>query len=115
MVVYTTEAHPTDEWKMYTDICFEQPKTLSDRMDKARMYLDESATKIPIVVDGMDNKCEGLYSTWPERLYVILDGAIVYKGGMGPDDYSPAEMEAWLETKLDFAPSTTLEGDIDDD
>lgn len=61
-VLASSEAHPTDEWKLYTDICYEQPKTLADRMDKARLYLDVSKTQVPITVDTMDNLAESAYA-----------------------------------------------------
>ena len=57
-----SEAHPVDEWKLYTDICYEQPKTLADRMDKARLYLDVSKTQVPMSVDTLDNHAETAFS-----------------------------------------------------
>ena len=39
------------------------------------------------------------YFSWPERLYIILDGRIVYKGGMGPNDYRIEEVVQWLRDR----------------
>ena len=41
--VYVSEAHPTDEWAVYTrkDIDYCQPKTLSERLAAARRLLTE--------------------------------------------------------------------------
>jgi hypothetical protein len=36
------------------------------------------------------------YEAWPERLYIVLDGAVVYKGGFGPFDYRLDEVQDWL-------------------
>ncbi len=32
-----------------------------------------------------------------ERLFVILDGIVVYEGGIGPWDYDVAGLEKWLQ------------------
>lgn len=44
----------------------------------------------------MENTAAKAYAAWPERLYVVLDGVVVYKGGLGPDDYRVEEVEAWI-------------------
>ena len=42
-----------------------------------------------------DEVCER-FDAWPERLYIILDGAVVYQGGYGPFDFKLAEVKDWL-------------------
>ena len=37
-----------------------------------------------------------VYGAWPERLYIIVDGTIVYQGGLGPFDYKLHEVQHWL-------------------
>jgi Iodothyronine deiodinase len=45
----------------------------------------------------MKNAANDAYAAWPERLYVIDEnGRIAYRGGMGPFNYKPAEVRAWL-------------------
>lgn len=39
------------------------------------------------------------YGAWPERLYIVHDGLIVYKGGKGPFDYHLGEVQAWLSER----------------
>ena len=40
------------------------------------------------------------YAAWPERLYIIDEkGTIAYRGGMGPFNYKPAEVRAWLASR----------------
>ena len=37
--VYVSEAHPTDEWAVYSDIDYCQPTTLDERKQAAQRYL----------------------------------------------------------------------------
>ena len=48
-------------------------------------------------MDMMDDKLMKEYAAFPERLYIVLDGKIEYKGGMGPFDYKIDEVEGWLK------------------
>ena len=47
----------------------------------------------------MDNKAGTAYAAMPERLYVVVDGKIVYEGDLGPFGYKLEEVEQYLETK----------------
>ena len=47
----------------------------------------------------MDNKAGTAYAAMPERLYVVLDGKIVYEGDQGPFGYRLEEVEQFLETR----------------
>ena len=47
----------------------------------------------------MDNKAGTAYAATPERLYVVLDGKIVYEGLQGPFDYRLDEVEEYLERR----------------
>ena len=44
----------------------------------------------------MDDRANKAFAALPERIYVILDGVIVYEGGLGPFDYKIEEVEAFL-------------------
>jgi hypothetical protein len=84
--VYVSEAHPTNEWAVYTkkDIDYCQPTTLGERLSAARRLLAEQDIGATFVLAPMDNTAEQAYAAHPERLYLINpDGTIVYKGGMG--------------------------------
>ena len=94
--VYVSEAHPVDEWKIYRDIQYTQPRSLDEREAAARRLFAENATlrNAPLVLDGMDNRAEKAYAAHPERLYVIDLAArpvpvVAFKGGMGPFEYKP--------------------------
>lgn len=98
LVIYVSEAHAKDEWFLFTDVCFDQPKCFDERIDlAARLLPRELLAALPVTIDGMDNLAEGLYAAWPERLYIVGgDGKIAYKGGLGPDDYNIPEMAGVL-------------------
>ena len=49
----------------------------------------------------MENPANALYSAWPERLYIVDEsGRIAYKGGMGPFEFHPEEVGAWLARRF---------------
>ena len=52
-----------------------------------------------LMVDLMDNKAGTAYAAMPERLYIVLDGKIVYEGLQGPFDYRLDEVEEYLELR----------------
>ena len=78
-------------------IVYDQPTTLTQRLDVARDFVSLMDYDLEVVVDSMDDAAEKAYSAWPERLYVIdPDGTIAYKGRPGPDGFRVGEVEDWL-------------------
>ncbi len=78
-------------------VCYLQPRSLADRINIARDFSQRFGYPLPLGVDDMDNAADARYAAWPERLYVIDEhGRIAYKGGMGPFDYHPEQVRAWL-------------------
>ena len=59
----------------------------------------EAEDNYDILVDLMDNKAGTAYAAMPERLYVVLDGKIVYEGLQGPFDYRLDEVKLYLEAR----------------
>lgn len=103
--IYIKEAHPTDEWQMDSnveeDVCYVQPKDLAGRVAIANDFVKRHEYDIPLLIDDIDNLCDELYAGWPERLYVIDEnGVIAYKGGTGPFNFEPEEVEAWLAARF---------------
>jgi len=97
VAVYVSEAHARDGWRLYSDVCFDAPTTLAERVAIARRHAARLHGGVPLVVDGIDNAAEAAFSAWPERLYVVdADGRIGFKGGLGPDGYKPELAEAHL-------------------
>ena len=103
--VYIKEAHPTDEWQLDSnlkdEVCYAQPRDLAGRVAIANDFVKRHDYPIPLLVDDLDNACEQIYAGWPERLYVIDEqGIIAYKGGTGPFEFHPEEVEAWLAARF---------------
>ncbi len=103
--VYIREAHPQDEWQMKPNVdegvCYPQPHSLQDRVAIANDFARRFHYPIPLGIDRMNDRAKQLYAGWPERLYVIDEsGKIVYKGGLGPFNYHPEEVHAWLERRF---------------
>lgn len=99
LTVYIAEAHPTDEWYIDGMPKVEQHKSIDDRLAASCLFSDQlegSCLTETIVVDSFDDTIKEAYESWPERLFVIQDGVVVYQGGFGPFGYSPEELRAWL-------------------
>lgn len=53
-----------------------------------------------LLVDTLTNEASLKYAAWPERLYIIVDDVIVYKGGPGPFGYVLEHVQKWLAEKF---------------
>lgn len=104
LTIYIKEAHPDDGWQLKENcdsgVCYTQPKSLEERLKVASDFINKSGYRIPLVVDGIDDEANKLYSAWPERLYIIRDGKIAYKGGMGPFGFNSTEVLDWLKINV---------------
>ena len=105
LTVYIKEAHPEDEWQMDDNedegVCYAQPTTLEQRAAIANDFVKRFDYRLPLVLDPIDNPAEDAFAAWPERLYVVDEsGNIAYKGGTGPMNFDPDELEVWLEEWL---------------
>jgi type I thyroxine 5'-deiodinase len=78
-------------------IVFNQPKTLEERKEAAKILVERLHFKLPLAIDSMDNRAETAFSAWPERIYILAPGGrVIYKGGMGPFGFHPEEAEKVL-------------------
>lgn len=73
-----------------------QHKSLKERCEAADI-LKSSRCPAPIMVDTMEDEATKAYGAFPERLFIIQQGQIVYEGGMGPYNYDLNEVTKWLE------------------
>ena len=120
VTVYISEAHPSEEANFTGNIEIADHKVrplsrtdnvssllrdhlqnFEERVQAAEILLDykKAEDNYEILVDLMDNKAATDYAAMPERLYVVLEGKIVYEGDMGPFGYKLAEVEKYLETR----------------
>ena len=103
--MYIKEAHPEDEWQMDQNedegVCYAQPRSLEQRVAIAGDFVQRFDYRMTLLVDPIDNPAEEAYAAWPERLYVIDEaGKIAYKGGTGPMNFDPEELETWLAQRF---------------
>ncbi|XP_042210456.1 type I iodothyronine deiodinase-like isoform X2 [Homarus americanus] len=97
VLVYVAEAHPTDGWAIKGNVEISSHKTMEERLAAAQRMLDLEPLECPVLVDLLTDETSKTYGSVPERLYIVQDGVIVYKGGQGPNNYKLAEVEEWLE------------------
>ncbi len=105
LMVYVREAHPTDGWKMESNmrsgVAVKQPTTFNERIDVCGQFCQKLKPAIPVVVDELQDPVGNAYSGMPARLYVIdRAGKVAYKGGRGPFGFKVGEMEQALEMAL---------------
>jgi type I thyroxine 5'-deiodinase len=101
LVVYITEAHPSDVWQTESNIrdsvVFASPKSEDERASLARMCLRNLHIDFPAVIDEFGNTTERAYTGWPDRIYLIdANGRVAYKSRPGPFGFKPDELEAAL-------------------
>jgi hypothetical protein len=104
LTLYIKEAHPKDEWQMDSneteDVCYLQPRTTEERVAIANDFVKRFHYDIPLLVDPIEDEANRLYAGWPERLYIVEKGEILYKGGTGPFNFHPEEVEGWLAKRF---------------
>jgi hypothetical protein len=76
---------------------FNQPKSFEERKALARLLVERLKYRMPLAVDTMDNRMDQLFAAWPERIYILgQDGAVLYRGDVGPFGFHPDEAEKAL-------------------
>ena len=110
LTVYIAEAHPADEWQMDSNveekIVFKQPKLFAERQDAVKILVERLKYRVPVAVDGMDNRADAAFAAWPERIYIVDPaGRVAYKGGMGPFEFDVKEAGERLARMLSALPS----------
>jgi hypothetical protein len=104
LTIYIEEAHAIDEWNLpdseiiqngeVNDITVH--KNIHERISVAKRFIKNRNIKCNVVCDSMKGDIVDSYGAWPERLYIIMNGVIVYQGGLGPFDYKLGEVQDWL-------------------
>ena len=100
VTIYISEAHATNQWNFPGNkYKIKQHDSLQARFQAANLILDDEELRPPgtFLIDIMDNEADLLYGGMPERLYIILDGVIVYAGRKGPVGYNLNDVRKWLE------------------
>lgn len=109
-------------------VCYLQPRTLAARIKVAKQFIGDLDIASMFVVDGIDNAAMDAFAAHPERLFgeffltpkphcsckrkrtiaqcisditaVIEGGEIVYRGGLGPFQYSVNSVAEWLQQRF---------------
>jgi hypothetical protein len=109
LTIYIEEAHPADEWRLpdsrvekeleeHGDGPISMHADMDERLEAARLFVERKHLLSDIFVDTMQGQVLDHYQAWPERLYIIVDGVVVYKGGVGPFHFDLTEVEEWLQS-----------------
>lgn len=88
LTCYIEEAHAKDEWyfpnsevtnTFKTEIAVH--RSIEDRIAAAKLFKDRTAARdLDVVCDAMVGDLVRRYGAWPERLYILIDGVVVYQG-----------------------------------
>ena len=102
LTIYIEEAHAQDEWYLPhspdagTKRCIKVHRDIHERLDAANRFVSDNQFPIELVCDSMEGNVVDRYRAWPERLYILVDGVVVYQGGQGPFGYNLPEVKKWL-------------------
>jgi hypothetical protein len=101
LMVYVREAHPTDGWKMESNVragvAVRQPTTQDERAAVCTKFCERLKPTMPVAVDELNDPVGHAYSGMPGRMYVIdRAGLVAYQSGRGPFGFKPAELEQAL-------------------
>jgi len=100
ITIYIQEIHAIDGWKLYSNdaegICFKQPTTIDERITIAKEFVNNCDYKIPLLVDPIENLCDQAYNASPDRFFIVINGILAYKSGMGPFGFLPNEVRNWF-------------------
>jgi Iodothyronine deiodinase len=104
-MVYVAEAHPSDGWQVQQNVrqgvLVATHKAMEDRLKASEKLQQDLGLKLPIIVDGMDDKVSKAYDGWPDRIFIIdKDLKIVYRGDPGPRGFNPRQAKEALAALL---------------
>jgi hypothetical protein len=102
LVVYITEAHPSDVWQMQSNIkdkvVFASPRNEDERASVAGTCVRKLGIEVPALLDEFGNSTEGAYTAWPDRLYLIdRNGRVAYKSKPGPFGFKTEDLKAAIQ------------------
>ena len=107
-VVYIREAHPEDGWVLEDNrddgIALTDPRSLDERAAAAQACALRLRTRIPVLLDDVDDAVASAYGGWPDRLYLIdRGGRIAFQGGEGPFGFRPDELAEAIDAELRYS------------
>jgi len=79
-------------------VCVKQPKTLEERIQVAKNFVNDYGFQLPIFVDNMDNVFDERYGAWPERFYIFDENGLMKFAGFPENEfgYEREQIIQWL-------------------
>ena len=104
-IVYIREAHPEDGWVLSEnreeEIALADPTSPAERAEAAEACVLRLRTRLPVLLDNMDDAVAQAYGGWPDRLYLIgRDGRVAFQGDEGPFGFKPEELAQAIAAEL---------------
>ena len=104
-MVYIREAHPEDGWVLLgnrqSKIAIKDPRSTEERTEVATTCALRMAIRLPVLIDGIDDRVASQYGGWPDRLYLVgKDGRIAFQGREGPFGFVPEELDRAIAREL---------------
>jgi len=103
VTLYIAEAHPSERGHFTDNYDIKTHPNMAARIEAANTLKEEASEKLDgclILVDPMDDRANLAYAALPERLYVILDGIIIFAGEPGPLLYDINAVDIFLSKSL---------------
>ena len=124
-VIYLRESHAIEGWQFNDNVKIHLAQSISDRKNGLDILIDEWKTlskdikfntsiksmkkdlqskdllniKCNMLMDNMNDDLRRLFESAPERLYVIKNNTVIFKGGAGPFFYQISHVDTFLNTQ----------------
>ncbi|CAG8502421.1 2994_t:CDS:2 [Acaulospora morrowiae] len=99
-MIQIREAHASDVWPIGNIVDVKEHRTLSDRLAAAREMVEKTQLEIPVLADTMNDSFLKLYSPWPFRFFVVVDGILKLVGMPKEARYDTTDLVNCLDNIL---------------
>jgi hypothetical protein len=99
-MIQIREAHASDVWPIGNIVDVKEHRTLEERLAAARNMVEATHLEIPVLADTMDNTFLNLYSPWPFRFFIIMDGILKLVGMPKEKRYDTTDLVNCLDALL---------------
>ena len=99
-MIQIREAHASDVWPIGNIVSVKEHRTLEERLEAANKMIQGTDLKIPVLADTMDNNFLKLYSPWPFRFFVIVDGILKLVGMPKEARYDTTDLVECLDALI---------------
>ena len=103
-LVYTAEAHASDEWPVGSHIAQRQPRSTHERVSVARRRLAELGVNWPgTLVDTGREAFQEAFACWPLRWYFLDGHTVTHTAQPSGGAYDVTQIELWINLQLERA------------